>query len=297
MKNTLLTKDNYISTGIYELDRKLNNGFCKGNLVVLAGRPSMAKTSFALNLAFNTCKAFQEEGNENKKPRSTGFISFESLPDQLTIRLLSMMTKINSYDLRRASIQGEEEEMAITKAISALEAMPLKITYLNPTIENICINAKTLKEDNNLGVLFIDYLQLITLEEGTKLSREKISYITARLKRLAIELEIPIILLSQVASSVESRQNKKPTLVDLPDSSSIAQDADIVMFVHREEIYLRRQEPSHDSPQYKEWADKLSAIYNLLEVSIAKHRNGITGSISLNFEDRYCLVSPLDRGK
>jgi replicative DNA helicase len=296
MKDKISKKINSIPTGLYDLDHKLNEGFYNGNLIVLAGRPSMGKTSLALNMAFNASKFFQEKSQDIGQSCTVAFISFESLPDQLMIPFLSMMTRIDMTSLKRARVTEEEQEI-VAKAIAELKAMPLKIISLEPTIEDICSKARTLKEDNNLGILFIDYLQLITLEEGLKLSREKISYITARLKRLAIELEIPIILLSHVTKTLESRQNKRPTLVDLTDSASIAQDADVVMFVHREEVYWERQEPELDSLKYDEWFARMGELHNVLELSVAKNRGGFTGEMILSFIPKYCSIEFSDRTK
>jgi replicative DNA helicase len=143
--------------------------------------------------------------------------------------------------------------------------------------------------------LFIDYLQLLRGSNKSENRVIEVAEITQGLKALAKELNIPVIALAQLSRAVEQREDKRPMLSDLRESGSIEQDADVVMFLYREEYYLRRQEPKQDDVKYSEWVDKLSKVHNFAEIVVAKHRNGAIGNVSVYYEDRYSTVSNLEK--
>lgn len=285
-----------ISTGLIDLDHKLS-GFQNSDLIIIAGRPSMGKTAFAINFAFNACKNLAEKAKKNGKPASVGFFSLEMSSEQLATRLLSMMTKIDSTQLRNGKI-NEEHYNHLRKAASELAEMPF---YIDDTpalsIAAVRTRARKLKRKHNLGILFIDYLQLLRAVSSSNNRVLEISEITQGLKALAKELNIPVIALSQLSRAVEQREDKKPMLSDLRESGSIEQDADLVMFLYREEYYLKRKEPNAGDAKYLEWQEELNKAHNVAEILVAKHRNGAVGGVKLFYEDKYSTVSNLDRSQ
>ena len=282
-----------ISTGLTDLDNKLS-GFQNSDLIILAGRPSMGKTAFAINFAYNTCKALMKKTPEGEKIPSVGFFSLEMSSDQLSTRLLSMVTKIDSTKLRNGKV-GEEHYNDLKIAANDLGELQFFIDDTPAlSIAAIRTRARKLKRKNNLGILFIDYLQLLHGSRKSENRVTEISEITQGLKAIAKELNIPVIALAQLSRGVESREEKRPMLSDLRESGSIEQDADIVMFLYREEYYLRRSEPKHADPKYIEWQEKLSKAHNVAEILIAKHRNGPVGNVPVHYVDMYSTVTDLD---
>lgn len=283
-----------ISTGLLDLDNKLS-GFHNSDLIIIAGRPSMGKTAFAVNFAFNACKALIKKTPEVETPPSVGFFSLEMSAEQLASRLLSMMTKIDSSYLRSGKV-NEEHYNDLRKAAAELAEMHFFIDDTPAlSIAAIRARARKLKRKNNLGIVFVDYLQLI---RGTNKNDNRvleISEITQGLKALAKELNIPVIALSQLSRAVEQREDKKPMLSDLRESGSIEQDADVVMFLYREEYYLSRKEPAPGDPKYAEWQEKLHKVHNVAEVLIAKHRNGAIGNVQLYYIDKFLSIGNIAR--
>lgn len=274
-----------ITTGYTDLDKKLS-GFHNSDLLILAGRPSMGKTAFAINLAINACQALKNKHTDGPLP-SVGFFSLEMSSEQLTTRILSMQTSIDSSALRAGRI-GEEHYNALRKQATELGGLPLFIDDTPAlSISAIRTRARRLKRKNNLGILFIDYLQLIRGSGKNENRVLEVSEITQGLKALAKELGIPIIALSQLSRAVEQRDDKRPMLSDLRESGAIEQDADIVMFIYREEYYLTRKEPAAGTPQYTEWLEALNKVHNLAEIIIAKHRNGPIGIVQLFYDGSY----------
>lgn len=282
-----------ISTGLNDLDKKLS-GFHNSDMVIIAGRPGMGKTAFAINFAFNACKALLKKAGEGEVKPSVGFFSLEMSSEQLSTRLLSMLTKVDSTLLRNGKV-NEENYNSIRRAAQELKGMQIFIDDSPAlTISSVRTRARKLKRKHNLGIIFIDYLQLLRGSNRSENRVVEVSEITQGLKALAKELNIPVVALAQLSRAVEQRDDKRPMLSDLRESGSIEQDADVVMFLYREEYYLRRREPKQDDPKYSDWADKLGKVHNFAEILIAKHRNGAVGNVAVYYEDKYSTVSNLD---
>jgi replicative DNA helicase len=283
-----------ISTGLIDLDKKLS-GFHNSDLVIIAGRPSMGKTAFAINFAFNACKSLMKKTPEGEKIPAVAFFSLEMSADQLATRLLSKMAKVDSSYLRSGNV-NEEHYNDLRKAASELSDMPF---YIDDTpalsISAVRARARKLKRQKDLGIILVDYLQLL---HGTNKSNNRvleISEITQGLKALAKELNVPVLALSQLSRAVEQRDDKRPMLSDLRESGSIEQDADVVMFLYREEYYLSRKEPGQDDPKYSEWQEKLDKAHNVAEVIVAKHRNGAVGNVQLYYVDKFSSIGDLEK--
>ncbi len=283
------------STGFLDLDQKLS-GFHNSDLVIIAGRPSMGKTAFAINLAVNACKALLLKNTEEEtQPQSVGFFSLEMSSEQLTTRLLSMYTEIDSSALRSGFV-NEEQYNLLRKEVINLSSLPFFIDDTPAlSIGAIRTRARKMKRKHNLGILFIDYLQLIRGITKSDNRVNEISEITQGLKAIAKELNVPVVALSQLSRAVELRDDKKPMLSDLRESGSIEQDADVVMFVYREEYYLTRKEPPSGNDKHNEWQDRLSKVYNIAEIVVAKHRNGPIGSIQLQYDSQYSRFNNLQK--
>ncbi|MGV2333184.1 MAG UNVERIFIED_CONTAM: replicative DNA helicase [Planctomycetaceae bacterium] len=277
-----------ITTGLMDLDGKLS-GFHNSDLLILAGRPSMGKTAFAVNLAINACRALQQRHKGDKKEMpSVGLFSLEMSSEQLSTRILSMYTHIDSSSLRSGRV-NEQHYNELRNQANILSELPFFIDDTPAlSISAIRTRARRLKRKHNLGILFIDYLQLIRGSGNSNDNRvQEISEITQGLKALAKELNIPIIALSQLSRAVEQRDDKRPMLSDLRESGSIEQDADIVMFIYREEYYLARRQPPVGTEKHAEWLETLNKVHNQAEIIIAKHRNGPVGTVQLFYDNRY----------
>jgi replicative DNA helicase len=215
--------------------------------------------------------------------------------EQLASRLLSMMAKVDSTHLRNGKV-NEEHYNNLREAASELAEMPFFIDDTPAlSISAVRARARKLKRKNNLGIIFVDYLQLL---KGTSRSDNRvleISEITQGLKALAKELNVPVIALSQLSRAVEQREDKRPMLSDLRESGSIEQDADLVMFLYREEYYLKRKEPPAGDAGYAPWQEKLNQSHNIAEIIIAKHRNGAIGKVQLHYVDQFSSVANLDK--
>ncbi len=286
-----------ISTGLIDLDRELS-GFHNSDLVVIAARPSMGKTAFAINLAINACNSMKLKNKEQEKDKSVGFFSLEMSSEQLATRILSMHTNIDSSALRSGHVT-EENYNRLRREITALD-LPFFIDDTPAlSIAAIRTRARKMKRKHNLGILFVDYLQLIRGINKSDNRVNEISEITQGLKAIAKELNIPVIALSQLSRAVELREDKRPMLSDLRESGSIEQDADIVMFIYREEYYLTRKEPSSSDAKYAEkhaeWLSNLNQVYNIADIIIAKHRNGRVGSVKLHYDGQYSKFSNLQK--
>ena len=279
-----------ISTGLVDLDKKLG-GLHPSDLLILAGRPSMGKTSLATNIAFNIAKAYRRgrhaDGSEGAVEGGVvGFFSLEMSSEQLAARILSEASEVPSEQIRRGDMT-EPEFRRFVEAAKALESCPL---YIDDTpalpISQVAARARRLKRTHGLDVLIIDYLQL--LKGSSKENRvQEVSEITQGLKAIAKELNIPVVALSQLSRAVESRDDKRPQLSDLRESGSIEQDADVVMFVYRDEYYHERLKPQEDDPRFTEWLDKMNRVHGKAEVIIGKQRHGPIGTVELSFEGRF----------
>ena len=288
-----------IATDLIDLDKKLG-GLHPSDLLILAGRPSMGKTSLATNIAFNIAKGYKRgrrpDGSEGAvEGGCVGFFSLEMSAEQLAARILSEAAEVPSEQIRRGDMT-EQEFRRFVEAAKALEACPLFIddTPALP-ISQVAARARRLKRTHGLDVLIVDYLQL--LKGSSRDNRvQEVSEITQGLKAIAKELNIPVIALSQLSRAVESREDKRPQLSDLRESGSIEQDADVVMFVYRDEYYREREKPGdHDLEAMAKWQQIMEQVHGKAEVIIGKQRHGPIGTVELSFEGRFTRFGNLAR--
>ncbi len=281
-----------ISTGLIDMDKKLG-GLHKSDLLILAGRPSMGKTSLATNIAFNIAKAYKKGTRHDGtvgavNGGSVGFFSLEMSAEQLAARVLSEASEVPSEQIRRGDMT-ETEFRRFVQAAKDLESCPL---YIDDTpalpISQLAARARRLKREHGLDVLIVDYLQLVRPASAKDSRVNEVSEITQGLKAIAKELDIPVIALSQLSRQVESREDKRPQLSDLRESGSIEQDADVVMFVFREEYYKEREKPGDDQlDKMAEWQAAMERLHGRAEVVIGKQRHGPIGTVELSFEGRF----------
>jgi len=290
-----------VSSGLRDLDHTLG-GLHPSDLIILAGRPSMGKTSLATNIALNAARAYKAERQADGSIKTidgavVGLFSLEMAAEQLATRIIAEVSNVPSNEIRRGEIDQAQFEQ-IYHASRELEALPL---YIDDTgglsIAQLAARARRLKRQHGLGLLIVDYLQLLT-GSGAKRNDgrvQEITEISMGLKALAKELNVPVIALSQLSRQVEQRDDKRPQLADLRESGSIEQDADVVMFVYREEYYLKRAEPRQDTPEFGEWQAKCDAAHGVAEVIIGKQRHGPIGKVELAFEEKLTKFANLDR--
>ena len=281
-----------VSTGLVDMDKKLG-GLHRSDLLILAGRPSMGKTSLATNVAFNIARAYKKgitaSGEEGAIDGGVvGFFSLEMSAEQLATRILSEVAEIPSNQIRRGDFT-ESEFRRIVDAAKELESAPL---FLDDTpalpISQLAARARRLKRTHGLDALFIDYLQLVRGTGRSENRVNEISEITMGLKAIAKELDIPVIALSQLSRQVENREDKRPQLSDLRESGSIEQDADVVMFVFREEYYKEREKPGdHELDKMGIWQEEMERLHGKAEVVIGKQRHGPIGTVELSFEGQF----------
>ena len=284
-----------ISTGLDDMDKKLG-GLHRSDLLILAGRPSMGKTSLATNIAYNIAKKFRKLDDGTRDGGVVGFYSLEMSAEQLAARILSEAAEVPSEQLRRGDMT-EGEFRRFVEAAKQLEACPLFIddTPALP-ISQLAARARRLKRTHGLDVLIVDYLQLVRPATAKDSRVNEVSEITQGLKAIAKELDIPVIALSQLSRQVESREDKRPQLSDLRESGSIEQDADVVMFVFREEYYAEREKPSDDRlEEMAAWQERMSRLHGKAEVIIGKQRHGPIGTVELSFEGRFTRFGNLAR--
>lgn len=276
-----------VTSGFKDMD-KLLAGMQASDLIILAARPSMGKTALAVNVAMEACKSLVKNFKpdiDNPHPPAVGFFSLEMSSEQLAARMIAMESGVDSSKMRAGTLR-DEEFAKIVESNRTLYNLPFFIDDTPAlSISALRTRARRLKRKNNLSLLVVDYLQLLRgtskMSEGSRV--QEVSEITQGLKAIAKELNIPVLALSQLSRAVEQREDKRPQLSDLRESGSIEQDADVVMFIYREEYYVGRQEPQQDSPKYAEWQEKMSQCHNLTEVIIAKQRNGPIGTARLFF--------------
>ena len=290
-----------VSTGLIDMDKKLG-GLHRSDLLILAGRPSMGKTSLATNVAFNIARAYKKGITSSGEDGAVdggvvGFFSLEMSAEQLASRILSEVAEIPSNQIRRGDFT-EGEFRRIVDAAKELEAAPLFIddTPALP-ISQLAARARRLKRTHGLDALFVDYLQLVRGTGRSENRVNEISEITMGLKAIAKELDIPVVALSQLSRQVENREDKRPQLSDLRESGSIEQDADVVMFVFREEYYKEREKHGdHELDKMAIWQEEMERLYGKAEVVIGKQRHGPIGTVELSFEGQFTrfgnLVKP-----
>ena len=297
-----------VPTRLTGLDQKLG-GLQPSDLVILAGRPSMGKTAMAVTIAANAAaveNTSDDAGSGKHRNYVVGVFSLEMSAEQLATRLLSGKGRIESDRLRRGDI-AEEEWPVVVRASQELGAMPLFIDDTPAlSIGALRTRARRLKRTQGLHLLVVDYLQLL---RGSNMNAQtnrvqEITEITQGLKAMAKELNVPVLALSQLSRAVEFREDKRPMLSDLRESGLIEQDADVVMFVFREEYYLSRAIPTQREGEgkekfdlrYQEWFQRCQAVHNKAEVIIAKQRHGPIGNIPVQFDANFGQFNDLEPG-
>lgn len=280
------------TTGFDSINRKIG-GLHKSDLMIIAGRPAMGKTALATNIAFNTAKAYRDDmalgiPHDESKGAVVAFFSLEMAADQLAARILAEQAGLSSQDLRQGKL-NQEQFNKLSRTAQDLEELPL---YIDDTaslnIGALRTRARRLKRTKGVGLVIVDYLQLLSGSNrsgrGPENRVQEISEITRGLKGLAKDLQIPVIALSQLSRNVESRENKRPLLSDLRESGSIEQDADMVTFIYRAEYYHNLVQPDEGTAEHLEWLAKGEELYGRAEFIIAKQRHGPTGKIDLLFD-------------
>ena len=287
-----------VSTGFLDLD-KLLGGLHPSDLVILAGRPAMGKTALATNIGFHAAKQHRPgKATDGRKTSEDGavvaFFSLEMSAEQLATRVLAEESGVSSDRIRRGEV-SDGDFGKFVQASARLGTVPLFIDDTPAiTIAALRTRARRLMRQHGLGLIIVDYLQLMRGSDlrGAENRVQEISEITRGLKAVAKELAVPVLALSQLSRAVEQREDKRPMLSDLRESGSIEQDADIVMFVFREEYYLGRAEPMRRpdeadqkfNDRYQRWHERLGEVHATAEVIIAKQRHGPIGTVRLRFE-------------
>lgn len=276
-----------VTTGFTDLDGK-TGGMQPSDLIIIAARPSMGKTSLAINMCVNAATSFlQEQNSDTGKPKHALFFSLEMSAEQLVNRILAIGTGIDSSRLRTGNINKFElEKLMHGHEKRTIETLPIIIDD-SPSISIAALKSRVVRlmRQYNIGMVMVDYLQLIRASSSKSSGNrvQEIGEISQGLKALAREMNVPVIALSQLSRAVESRDDKKPQLSDLRDSGNIEQDADVVMFLYREEYYLERKKIPDNEAKQNEWQEKLNKVKNIAELVIAKQRNGPIGSLALHF--------------
>ena len=279
-----------LATGLKDLDSKMG-GLQASDLIVLAGRPGMGKTALATNIAYNVAKAWQGEQRADGHMQTVnggivGFFSLEMSAEQLATRIIAEQTGISSSRMRRGDIDDSHFEKIKDKVIE-IQHLPLFIDETGGvSVGQLAARARRLKRQRGLDLVVIDYIQL--MQGSSRRAMEgrvhEVTEITTSLKALAKELNVPILALSQLSRQVENREDKHPQLSDLRESGSIEQDADVVLFVYREEYYLMNKEPRPGTAEHEKWRTEMDKVDGKAEVIIGKQRHGPTGTVNLQFD-------------
>ena len=284
-----------VPTRFWKLDQTLG-GLHKSDLVILAGRPSMGKTALATNIAFNISTAndsrIDEDGVEIPVDNPVvGFFSLEMSAEQLAARILAENAQISSDKIRKGEL-NQTEFNRLVEASQRLQKAPLYIDDTPAlTLSALRTRARRLKRQQGLGLVIVDYLQLVQATTRDPNRVQEVAEITRGLKALAKELNVPVLALSQLSRAVEQREDKRPLLADLRESGTIEQDADVVMFIFRQEYYLQRMEPIQKPGESQEnfnrkqtwWENEMEKERKRAEIIIAKQRHGPTGTVPLRF--------------
>ncbi len=296
-----------LTTGLRDLDKSIS-GLHHSDLIIIAGRPAMGKTTIAMNIAFNAANAILSGRAHKNYKGAVVFFSLEMSASQLAARVLSSQAKINSSSMRNGSIT-DEEFLKLSQYSDALASVPL---YFDDSpgmsVPMMRTRARRLaRKAGGIALIVIDYLQLMTSPGGRKSDNrvQELSEITRGLKMLAKELDVPVIALSQLSRAVESRDDKRPMLSDLRESGSIEQDADLVMFTYREEYYLQGRDPAESTGDHSEkfttskaenWRSRLEAARGKAEIIIGKNRHGRPETVKTRFFGDFSLFDDLDEG-
>jgi replicative DNA helicase len=296
-----------VATGLTDVD-KLLGGLHKSDLVILAGRPSMGKTSLATNIAYHAATSKRAErdaeGDLVELPQVVAFFSLEMSAEQLATRILSEQAHVRSDSMRRGEIRQEEFDrlFEVSRALYDLKLFIDDTPAL--TVPALRMRARRLKRQHGLGLIVVDYLQLMQAAPGGRRNDnrvQEVSEITRGLKAIAKELDVPVLALSQLSRQTEQRDDKRPQLADLRESGSIEQDADVVIFLYREEYYLGREKPGQRANESDDAFAKRVATYdkrkeearNIAEAIVAKQRHGPIGMVHLHFNGEFTQFSDL----
>ena len=294
-----------VPSGLIDLD-KLLGGLHNSDLLILAGRPSMGKSTLATNIAYNACKIRKDDDDE--RTFHVAIFSLEMSAEQLATRILSEESQLPSDKIRRGDISGNDFEKLVVAA-QTIEKLPLFIDDTPAiSVSALRTRARRLKRQHGLDLIIVDYLQLLSGTAGVRAENRvnEISDITRSLKAIAKELNVPVVALSQLSRQVEQREDKRPQLSDLRESGSIEQDADVVMFVFREDYYLSRAEPMRKPEEneekflerHKAWQDRCEEVHGISELIVGKQRHGPIGTVKLVFDGattRFSNYIPDDR--
>jgi replicative DNA helicase len=297
-----------LTTGLRDVDAKLG-GLHPSDLVILAGRPGMGKSALATKIAFGAAKSLlrqaREEGPDIQPKRQVAIFSLEMSAEQLAIRLLSEESRVSGDRIRRGDI-GQKDFDKFVEVSREIGSLPLQIDDSAAiSMSMLRTRCRRLQRTKGLAMVVVDYLQLMRPSAGTRPENRvlEISQITQGLKALAKELNIPVLALSQLSRQVESREDKRPQLSDLRESGSIEQDADVVMFIYRDEYYLEQRMPKEVAFEggtekfhaaMDEWTKKMEQVHHKADLIVAKQRHGPTGSIPLLFEGVFTRFADLD---
>jgi replicative DNA helicase len=292
-----------LATGLTDLDRMMG-GLQPSDLVILAGRPGMGKTALATSIAFHVARTYklaQQQPGMPPKAEQGGVVAFFSLEmsaEQLATRIISAEAEISSSDIRRGRITPEDFDK-LQQVAAEIDAAPLFIDDTGGlTVAQLAARARRIKRQHGLDLIVVDYLQLLsgTSRRAQENRVQELTEITTNLKALAKELNVPILALSQLSRQVEARDDKRPQLADLRESGSIEQDADVVLFVFREEYYLRQKEPRPPgTPEHLAWQEEMEKVFGIAEVIIAKQRHGPVGTVQVQFTDRFTRFADLEK--
>src|SRR3954452_17983906 len=288
-----------ITSGFTGLNSRIG-GLQRSDLIIVAGRPGMGKTALATNMAFAAAERFLQDQADGIEPnRGAGapiaIFSLEMSSEQLVTRVLSEQSQVTAEQIRTGSL-GRQEFASFARTAERLHSLPFYIDDTpGLTIAALRTRARRLKRQKGIGLVVVDYLQLLQgTGRGSNDNRvQEISEISRGLKTLAKELDVPVIALSQLSRAVEQREDKRPQLSDLRESGSIEQDADIVLFIYREDYYLASRQPADDHPEIDKWREEMARVYGQAEILVAKQRHGSTGKVRVKFDSRITKFSDL----
>ena len=297
-----------LTTGLRDLDAKMG-GLHPSDLVILAGRPGMGKTSLASKIAVSAAKALLAEAraaDPNARPKQAiAFFSLEMSADQLATRLLAEESRVSSDRIRRGDISQREFDKFV-QVVRDVQSLPIEIDDTPAiTLSALRTRARRLKRTKGLALIVVDHIQLMRPAAGSRPENRvlEIGQFTQGLKAIAKELDVPVLALSQLSRAVENREDKRPQLADLRESGTIEQDADVVMFVYRDEYYLEQRMPKLAAFEVEEkfqaatdeWHRQMERVHNQADLIISKQRHGPTGTIQLFFEAEFTRFADLDR--